>query len=192
MSRHEDLTQQAREAFEDHVITRTGEGDERWLLQRLYSDGKPRSDFATEIVSLWGGALYVGGDIDHVIYARYQDDLNPRNKVRWMGAKEEVCAYVLEKANIGMGRPQLVWDVEEAKILLGKHILYLEEQQDTTLKGEIRDCRRLLSDVAMGDEYAVQEQLHEIDSDLPDLRCIAPPVYFTHAALRRLCEIWGG
>lgn len=94
-----DLISLATEAFRDHRLIRC-EGD-RWRIAKVKDNGKVESAYATEIISLWGARLYVGGDIDDCIFA-YSDNPDPIAKLRWIGRCDDVGYYVCQKAQIGM------------------------------------------------------------------------------------------
>lgn len=68
MSRRERQIAEASETFAKHVIAERGDG--RWLMMRPEGDGTGRftREFAVEVVLLWDGYLYVGGDIEHVVF----------------------------------------------------------------------------------------------------------------------------
>jgi len=187
--RHKELTEEARKAFATHTITRRAEG--RWLLQRLYPDGKPQSNFATEIVSLWGGALYVGGDIDHVLYAYYSDTRDPVDKVAWMGAEPEVTSYLMQKASIGMGERQLTWERDEAKDILTQHYAWMKKEEMWDRR-QIEACQAVLELFPYTYQEASQA-LCDIDCESElELRVPHPKLYYTHAALQRLLVLLGG
>jgi hypothetical protein len=182
VNRHKDLTELSRKAFESHVITKRAEG--RWLIQRLYADGVPRSDYAAEIVSLWWGALLVGGDINHVIFARYSG--SNEAKVAWIGGDEEVTSYILEKATIGMEGPLLVWEKEEARVTLLAYCAQ-RKKDDPEEYAELEEAYKEVLDDFPDTWEAAAEALWEIDSETEvDLRVPDSRVYYAHAAVRKL------
>jgi len=97
----DDLKQLAIEAFSRHELIYTSYDQDRWRIARV-ERGEIKSTYATEIISLWGGRLYVGGDIDDCIFAYYSDSANPIDKLKWIGRNNDVGYYVCQKAQIGM------------------------------------------------------------------------------------------
>lgn len=205
---HERLVAQSREAFQLHVIRKRSEG--RWLLQRRHDDGGWDSVYWAEIISLHGGGLFVGGDIDHVLFGYYSDKSgNHEAKVRWMGEHNDIRYYVRQKAAIGTGHQLIdVYDKDAARQTLQEHLdeaiaeaeyFNFNDPDEDTLAGKLA--------IAL-DEYgwdaapfedgkeALCAYLHrKLGSDwycdmgynLGDV--LAPRVYYAHAALRRLCEL---
>jgi hypothetical protein len=96
-----DLVALATEAFARHSLVEGNHGSDRWRIARV-EDGRIQSAYATEIVSLWGGELYVGGDIDCCVFGRYADTPSHIDKLRWIGTTEDLDWYVSQKAKIGM------------------------------------------------------------------------------------------
>jgi hypothetical protein len=97
--RTEDMVGLATEAFARHQLIQRNEN--RWRIARL-DNGRAMSVYATEIASLWSGGLYVGGDIDDCVFARYLDSPDPIARVRWIGECQDLDWYVWQKARIGM------------------------------------------------------------------------------------------
>lgn len=98
--------QQAVDAFKNHTITKESEG--RWLLQGKDKDGTYTWNMAVEVIALEGKRLFVGGDIDDVVFAYGPRD--PVQRVSWMGAHSSDMRYVAEKARIGSGHDFAEWD----------------------------------------------------------------------------------
>jgi hypothetical protein len=200
LDRHDQLTQDARSAYASHQIRHR---DKRsWLLQRRYEDGDGWDGcFATEVVSLWGGALYVGGDIEHVIFARYSDKGEAVYKVRWMGRHDEVDGYVSEKATIGTGRKLIEhYDRAIAEFDLARELERIEKEDGdwpgalSTSDQQLRATMREMIHRAPYYREELMNRLHATGSDfVHDATYIgivtAPRVYYAHAALRRLCEL---
>jgi hypothetical protein len=182
----------ARAAFAKHVIAKESEG--RWLLRKPYADGRGFDwTMAAEVISLAGGSLYVGGDIDFVIFSWYSDSADHEAKVRWMGRCSDIDYYVRQKAIIGTGR-ELVeqYDEDEARASLKWHYEDCVRVGDDALAAKLAE---LLESGALEDRQAL---LHELYRAQPDLAADVggtlgmvphPRVYYAHAALRRLCDI---
>lgn len=174
----------AAKAFANHVITK--QSDRRWLLQRMHADGRPDWTMAGEVIALEGSAIYVGGDIDHVLFAYGPED--PIARLRWMGECKDLGYYVAQKARIGTGRELVdLWDEDVAREQL---IEYLEDGAERVVdKGEL--------------DYALEAETREhfYDRACKALGCdawevvghvgqvLAPRVIYAHAALARLCSL---
>jgi hypothetical protein len=89
----------ARSAFTRHQLV--GCREDCWRIARLNESGKIEGAYATEIVSLWGGRLFVGGDIDDCVFAYYSDSPDHIDKLRWIGMCDDID-YVCQKAQMGM------------------------------------------------------------------------------------------
>jgi hypothetical protein len=197
----EDLKQRAKENYQNHQIVKSSEG--RWLLQKRYEDDSGwESNFWTEIVSLHGGQLYVGGDIDHVIFAYYSapEDIRGTSyehlaKVRWMGKDTDFDYYIRQKATMGTGRQLIeVYDEELAEEYIRDYIKELKECIDASSEQQDRiDELEDLVDSSLEDEQHTMQELWRIDPDFAmdcgSFRVTAPRLYFAHAALARLCEL---
>lgn len=108
-----------KKSFEKHVITK--QEDRRWLIQRLYEDGKPDWTYAAEVIALEGGGLYVGGDIYHIVFAYGPKE--PVARVNWVGLCDDIDYYVAQKATIGMGHHYVEeWNSDVAKYELAERI----------------------------------------------------------------------
>lgn len=76
------------------------------MLQKRHKDSTTEWDahYWAEIVVLAGGRLLVHGDIDVVMFSSYGRYERPEQVLYWMGNTKDVGYYVLQKAEIGMGR----------------------------------------------------------------------------------------
>jgi len=92
------LKELAIQAFADHRLVDTR--SDRWRIARIH-DGLIVTTYATEVVVLWGGRLYVGGDIDDCVFAYYYDSPDPVAMLRWIGECNDLV-YVCQKAGIGL------------------------------------------------------------------------------------------
>lgn len=202
MTRDEQLHEQARRAFKNHVIRKRDDKSGRWVLQKPYEDeeGGWRSEYWTEIVSLEGGMIYVGGDIDFVIFAYYSDKRGDHQaKIRWMGEHSDFSYYVHQKACIGTGNKLIdVWDEEAAKEAVRGWLNDLDEDDDHD-KRKADKVREMLDDdwLDWQDERSVIEKIAETLG--ADWMCdvgsgfgmvIHPRLHFAYAALKRLIAIW--
>jgi hypothetical protein len=184
----EDCAERARKAFATHVITaRSGE---RWLIQRIHEDGRPESTFWVEVAVL-RGHLYVGGDIDTVVFKG--GPMDPVARVRWMGESKSLTDYVAEKACSGLGSRELVWswDREVAADDLSRHIADMDEESrvgvdsfylQEAVAAETRDDFATRAADAIDDPDA-WEYVGSF-GELLDSRII-----YAHAALARLCAL---
>jgi hypothetical protein len=189
---HDNALQQSKEAFSTHEIVLSEPG--RWRLQRRDKAGRLESTFCAEIISLWGGELYVGGDIDFVIFGYYSDHQDPESKVRWMGRCGDISYYVHQKASIGTGHNLVdVYDEEVAKADLAQLLMDLGE--------EGQDIVKLRERMAEWEEWGFPESpealYHDLYEHIPDTvqdrgnigEVMAYRVYYAHAALARLCDL---
>lgn len=122
----------ATRAFDRHLIKERS--DSHWLLMRPRASDPANRRFEKEGYSPWdnpktrwtgtfwveirclhGGKLYVGGDIEPVIFSSCTADGEAR--VRWMGERKSGCChYLQEKACAGTGREVIYrYDREEAE-----------------------------------------------------------------------------
>jgi hypothetical protein len=90
----------AQADFAGHVIRRAGDRD--WTCYHRDADGRWRSEYWFDAFVTFDGAIVVQGDIDIVCFARYGRYAFPREVLNWMGRRDAVSTYVLEKASIGM------------------------------------------------------------------------------------------
>ena len=58
----------ATDAFKEHKLVLCEK--ERWRIAKSDASGLLHSAFYTEVISLWGGRLFVGGDIDDCVFGR--------------------------------------------------------------------------------------------------------------------------
>lgn len=189
------LSRLAREEFATHVIRERSPG--RWLLQRRNKDGRFTGIFATEVIALYGGELYVGGDIDHVVFSRYVDSGDPAGRVYWMGRRSSGAdSYLVEKASIGSRELAHEWDEEVARDEVRRD--WLDEEKRTLAEGwgDARRAAQLeeLLNTWPEDKNELARQLYAISPDhfcdcgLPGT-VPAARLFFAHAALARLCDL---
>lgn len=196
---------QAIAAFKDHELVDCRE--DRWRICKREKDGKFTNVHAAEIVSLWGGRLFVGGDIDDCVFAYYGDHPDHRSKLRWMGCCKDVSYYVRQKASMGLtdgGKLVDEFDERVAVEDLDFHMnQMLEDIQNGSATDEERedDVRRIKSIFErarelLSEPYAMRQhlydELHDIDAWewLGGVGSIVSyRVVYAWAAVRRLCEL---
>jgi hypothetical protein len=192
--RHRD---QASRAFAKHAITKQSEG--RWLLQSRYDDGVIDWTMTAEVIVLAGtGQLYVGGDIDHVVFAHGPAD--PIARVRWMGECKDLGYYVRQKARIGQARNQHVIDVWKEEIAhqeLREYLASVEEDEPGFAESGSfdrdyfemalgQDDRREFQDYA-AKAFKGDRDIWESVGSMGEV--LSPHVIYAHAALARLCVL---
>jgi hypothetical protein len=188
------LISQAIEAFKDHELILNTQ--DRWRIASRNSNGSICGFYAAEIISLWGGRLYVGGDIDDCIFAYFSTN-NPENfhldKLRWIGKHNDVDYYVKQKASIGLTATELTetWDVDTAVKELDLIIEKL--QKDPEERVQVDDIISVKNTARGWGRHEALEEIQEFN--LENLIPInfgmvtSPRVIFAWAAVRRLCEL---
>lgn len=195
---------QAIAAFKDHELVDNRE--DRWRICKRESDGHLTNVHAAEIVSLWGGRLFVGGDIDDCTFAYYGDHSDHRSKLCWMGRCNDVGYYVRQKASMGLTDGGKLVDEYDEKIAASD----LEE----CLKDALADVKTSAAtdeecqDNVLRIQGIFEEAKHRLD-DPESLRCnlydvfsgedcewictigmvVSYRVVYAWAAVRRLCEL---
>jgi len=194
----EEMKEAAKTTFATHQITSKYFGSGHWILQRLGAKGKDFTRiFLAEIVVLNDG-LYVGGDIDFAVY-KYHSSQTIDEPVYWI-AKSNID-YACEKADIGMGNGfSKIWLPEVARFDMARIINELRRDLE---KGDIhektgKDIIDVLVEAQEQDFEAQDDMLGFFQGTLPwEERerldgvgeVIAPRIYYTHAALQRLCYL---
>lgn len=186
----------AARQFAGHIITKRG--DRRWLLQQMHKDGKPDWTMAAEIIALENSAIYVGGDLYHVIFAHGPRGDSPESVwalLRWMGECTDLGYYVRQKARIGMGgkgdAPVDEWNEKIAKALFAEYLA--DPEHEGQLKDQVSREYAMRAETqqefvrhareALGGGYDANEAVFEMGEVL------APRVICAHAALARLCVL---
>lgn len=96
-----DITEQAKKAFAHHELV--DHGDRWWLIGRRYEDNnKLNSAYLTSIFCDHFGQIYVGGDVDVMVFGCYGDSRDLHKRLRWMGRCKDLGYYIAQKAQIGM------------------------------------------------------------------------------------------
>jgi hypothetical protein len=189
---------QAIDAFKDHEIVDTKDG--HWRIMKRDKDGHLTNIHYAEIVSLWGGRLFVGGDIDDCVFAYYGDYSDHLSKLRWIGKTNDVSYYVRQKASMGLtdnGHLVNEYDEDVASSDLDDHL-------ETELEGTGRDPEKeenLRSIFSQAKEMAYDpvEMRTYLSDELNDCDCwewlytigvvVSMRVIYAWAAVRRLCEL---
>lgn len=196
----------AIEAFKSHELVDCRE--DRWRICKREPDGQLTNIHAAEIVSLWGGRLFVGGDIDDCVFAyhSYNDKVNHhRAKLEWIGKCQDVGYYVRQKATMGLtdgGKLVDCFDQQIAEYDLNECLKdTLEEMQeyDTSdaRSNEILRIRGIFDEAKhyLDDPEMLRRHLYEAFSD-GDCEWVSTVgmvvsyrVVYAWAAVRRLCEL---
>ena len=192
---------QAIEAFRRHHLILDDRENGRWRIARKYDDGSIEGQYATEVISLWGGRLYVGGDIDDCTFAYYSGGHTQDTaawhlaKLRWMGEDDDLGYYVVQKAAVGMtdgNRLTKVWDSDVALYDLNDYIRSASDEEDK-FKAAMQEAINVVRQG--GDEREMCECLASAldDGGVDILGSIgmvtAPRVIYAWAAMHRLCEL---
>lgn len=108
-SRMKTEVEDCKRHYSEHVIAERSENS--WYIKKPGT-----SNLATEIVALRHGLLYVGGDVDTVVFGNYYDrPSNFESRVHWLGGKQTFTSYVEEKARIGMGSHDAIYEYDSQK-----------------------------------------------------------------------------
>jgi hypothetical protein len=144
----------------------------RWLLKGNWS--------WAEVVTLSNG-IYVGGDIDSVVFQGHPDNYGPRSAVYWMATRS--YGYAKEKASRG-DTQAVSWDRSVAR----EAIVWMRRDKGLT-KDAARDIVDLLDSEC--DQSHFVEALYENQDDCESLdagEVTAMRVYMATAVLRKL--VW--
>lgn len=171
----------AKQTYANHVLRSRGE--DRWLLQRQRKDGGWTSEFATEIIALYNSSLYVGGDIDVVVFSYGPKDVQSR--LRWL--VDSGVDYLTQKAAIGMGGREKVTEYDSVQARRDLREISEYEEWEPQDQEDILDCL----DNVENREYVLRNLPHACwDLGIGDLGMVTcTEVFYAQAALARLCEI---
>ncbi len=145
----------------------------RWLLKGNWS--------WAEVVTLSNG-IYVGGDIESVVFQGHPDHHGPRSAVYWMATRS--YGYAREKASRG-DTPATDWDARTAR----ERVIWM--RRDKELTKEAARCIVDLLDLAC-DPFEFREALYDACADCEALgagEVVAGRVYLATAVLRKLTEL---
>jgi len=182
----ERTVKQCQQAFVKHVITKTS--DRRWLIQRLYDDGKPDWTYAAEIICTEGNGIFVGGDIYPMIFAYGPKD--PVERLYWMGTSTDIGYYVAQKAAIGMGRRITEeWNSDVAHFEVKKHMAAAPEDYPILDQDAFEDAMQT-SDHESFMDYMVKACGNAVYEWIDNVGMVLTgTVICAHAAITRLCEL---
>lgn len=196
------MTKRAIKAFENHELI-TSNGD-RWLIAKTYNGGVIQGQYATEIISLHNCRLFVGGDIEDVIFGYHSG--KHLSKVSWVGNHKCVDSYIVEKASIGMrdgGTLTLEYDEDAAKDDLKRILQDFEEELSSS------DLQPEIHETYLSDKYILTKALEnthnktrmkqylyddlevtDITEELQNIgKVYASRLFYAWAACRKLCEL---
>lgn len=198
--------ERAIEAFKDHEIV--DDREDRWRIAKRDKDGRLTNIHHAEIVSLWGGRLYVGGDIDDCVFAYYGDHPDHRSKLRWMGCCKDVSYYVRQKAQMGLTDNGQLVDEFDAQVAEDDLDYYLKQElerinENAATDEEREDDEKRMRSVFEHAKEMVHDDPHELRTylynELNDVdawewlgglgNIVSHRVIYAWAALRRLCEL---
>lgn len=193
------LSESAAEAFAKHRIVT--QSTDRWRIAIPHERGGWQSQYACELVVLWGGSILVHGDIDTVMWSRYSDDRYPREVLRWMGRHAKVDGYCVQKAVAGSGHSlievfdPIAFEADLAEKLADELEVCAEGSEDPDVSERVTALRDAIVDFTHynSDPQTVRCDLQSAGFEgemLWPLGIVTGArVYFAHAALRRLCAL---
>lgn len=139
--------------YSEHVIAERSENS--WYIKKPGT-----SNLATEIVALRHGLLYVGGDVDTVVFGNYYDrPSNFESRVHWLGGKHTFTSYVEEKARIGMSSHDAIYEYDSQKAdediarIIQEYREMIEDEPDNT--SEYQEVIDNLEDIYTSDSNAM-------------------------------------
>jgi hypothetical protein len=146
----------------------------RWLLRGEWT--------WAEVVTLANG-IYVGGDIETVVFQGGSDRYRPRGLVYWMATKS--YGYAREKARIGgTGRDE--WDADCAR----HEILWHLQAEQITQRQALKLLDALRRDEGPGPFHAATYDITQ-DSELCNMGDVVnKSVFMATAVLRRLAHLF--
>jgi len=193
--------------FSAHQIVESSAHDNlgRWLLMKLYPDGKRMTNMWAEIIEGRGGYLYVNGDISACVFGICSGQSEPGRTVQWMSPSTP-DGYMAEKLRTGMAGlyPCTDWHSEFAVADLDEYLAEerkafkdhddeLEDHDDELEKQEVYSAiRRELSGGDM-DQREMWRRLYEAGVDPESFsrwgECPSIRMITAWGALRRLAEL---
>jgi hypothetical protein len=167
----------AKESFKDHEIVKSGE--DRWIIAHK-KDGYISGVYKTEIILLYNDSIYVGGDIDVVVFSYGPSD--GKERLKWIGLNNSY-KYVEEKAKIGSNHKYECID----DTVLEEDLEKLAEEYPDHYTKIIR-----LIDAIPNIDY-IREELYDIFSeDVHVGEIIDSRIIYAKEALNKLCELLEG
>ena len=189
------LKKMAITAFEKHVLVEqhvSDIGGNRWFIARPHKDGNGYDGiYATEVIALRNGRLFVGGDIDDCVFA--YGDKDPLERLRWIGCCEDLDYYVKQKATIGLGDGGKLTEEYVPSVARSQLEEVLRDAEKENTKEEYLEYLREAKDhVDEHDDLMQFVHEHLSEYELYYLGgCCSARVVFAWAAVRRLCELLG-
>lgn len=172
----------AKESYKEHKIAK--QEKDRWIIAREI-EGKTTSVFKTEIIALYNNSLYIGGDIDVVVFSYGPSD--PIERLKWIGYTNDY-AYVAEKARIGTSRSFKEYDEAVAKQDLlelmenhPKHAYFLEDHLDKLYRAEF-----VVDEIYNGCSDIDIEELEDFG------KVLSSSVVYAKEAVNKLCQLLEG
>src|SRR5512136_166140 len=156
----------AIEAFKNHELVDCRE--DQWRIAKRYPDGQLTSTHFAEIVSLWGGRLYVGGDIDDCVLAYFSDTQSHRDKLRWMGKCTDIGYYVRQKAQMGLTDNGKLVDEYDAQVAQSDLTYYFERELERIRENAVTDEESQDDQTTM--RHIFEQASRMINGDPHDLR----------------------
>jgi hypothetical protein len=164
----------AKESFRNHEIVKTGE--DRWIIAEK-KNGYVSSTYKTEIIALYNNSIYVGGDIDVVVFSYGPPDVIER--LKWIGQNNSY-RYIEEKARIGTS----VHFCEIDNDVLKEDLIDLAADFPDNSE-EIMGLVDMVPDI----DY-IREKMHGIfQEDMGVGKVIDSRIIFAKEALSRLCYL---
>lgn len=192
----------AQAAYARHVVYQEDVAAGRWVLARTYEDGSFSSTYMTEIIPLFGGRIFVGGDVDDCVFGYGDVKHTPLQRVRWIANASP--DYLREKASIGMGGPELTYEQNDEVFADDLWVYYQQLYEDASECGEdyALDLRHALV-AGLYDLATGRAETHDICRDLIEAdpsgdtyesvgdfgRVVARRVIVAQAACARLLEL---
>ena len=190
--------------FSAHQIVESSAHDNlgRWMLMKLYPNGRSMTSMWAEIIEGRGGYLYVNGDISACVFGICSGQSEPGRTVQWM-SRSTPDDYMAEKLRIGMTGlyPSTDWhsefagaDLDEylAEYLAEERTAYLSSPQQRRRVEELAAIRRELSGGDM-DQREMCRRLYEAGVDPESFsrwgECPSIRMITAWGALRRLAEL---
>lgn len=172
----EDTIKLAEEAFKNHKIIKATE--DRWVL----ATDEKSSIFKTEIIALYNNSIYVGGDIDVVVFSYGPCDIMER--LKWIGYATSY-EYVQEKAKIGTSRQ--FKEIDDAVAAEDLNDLMRQQQED----GDFETSERI-DDLwyRIPDYSYIESELYDIFCESISVgRIISSSIIYAKEAVKKLCEL---
>jgi len=200
---HLEITKKrAMKDFENHQIILDDKENGRWRIAKKTEDGGVEGFYATEIISLWGGRLFAGGDIDDCVFAYFSAAKNLSDvdfhlaKLAWIGQCTDVGYYVAQKAAIGLSDSRKLTEEWDPDIAI-EQLREMSEDEDNPKKANevileaIEFCQNI------GDEHLLMNLLYETlgcenyTDIIPESlgKVTSTRVIYAWAACRRLCQL---